>query len=341
MKLYKFKAIIPNFQEYTYDIQSQRVVNSNQPSLKLVNQRYYPQILEQIKINRFCERQNEHLYALKVKSKNLETLGLVIKFRLEDIREKLYLHEKTIDSKVKGYIKDLSKFNILTSPLILSHNESRVISNYLKVIIDQPKTVEFTCRETSYLLWEINDAEELSEYFIREIDYLFLADGHHRLKALEESNKEFLYAYVISNNQLKSRIILRVYENLPEEKIIGVLETLMARYYLKRETNSCDSIRDSIMAPSFLYKNESFSFHGSLRDTVDMLADIYTLLTPAELNFQNRKDIRELKGKEENLCLFIPKLKPSMIVQNNLPKLSPHSSYFDPKIPDGFLSMLL
>jgi len=350
MQLHTLRAILPDVNKHIYIFKSNRLFkNEYSPREQTTHVKYYSYILSQIERNSFYQSDNERLYILKMESEGFESIGLVAKLNIEEIKNILHLHEETINTKVQDYINDLSQHNILTSPLTLSHNGSSAIDEYLSNEIEKSHHLEIKNTTTTYKIWETKNNQEVKDLFAKEITHLFLADGHHRLEALKQSGKNFLYAYIISNKYLKSRNIFRVYEDIDKNKIEKIIKILLKDYDLKKCSKDNRDINNNINiknladsdSPALIYNNEIFHFNNDRQNLKASLAQIYKYLSNDTLNFINYHDAQDPQNVYKMLCLFIPKIDANNFVTEESVKFPPHSSYFEPKVPDGLLSMLL
>ncbi len=342
MQLYPLKGIFPNINEYDYTFQSNKLFKNEVHIGKQVNSKYYPYLLNQIQRNYFYQTDKERLYILKVESDEFQSIGLIAKLNINEIKNILYLHEETISIKVQNYINDLLIYNILISPVILSHNESYIIDTYLKNVIESPISIEIKDDSSIYKIWEIHNNELVKDLFIREVDYLFLADGHHRLEALEKSNKKFLYAYILSNKYLKSQNIYRVYENITENRINKLIDLLVKIYNPNKSKTIYSYIENNTYSPILTHNNDNYIFDAikNYYDLKGFLNKVYTYLNK-DLNFINYSQLPDFESHARKLCIYIPKIEIAPLRAIGPMKFPPHSSYFDPKIPGGLLSILL
>lgn len=339
MKVYALKGILPKENTYVYPFQENKLFKKD--GCVEEQTKYCSYALKQLENNSFYQSDNEHFYIIKVKSENLESIGLIARLNVYEIANKLHLHEKTTAIKVQKYVDDLLKHNILTSPLIISHDSSNTIDEYLRSEAEDSNHAEVVNIPNKYKVWRVKNNQEIINLFAKEVDQLFLADGHHRLEALKKTNKKFFYAYLVSNQYLKSRNIYRVYESIDKTKINKLIQTLQKYYSIKKYAESLNYTQLLLDTPALIYNNEVFLFNSNAQDLDFFLELIYKDLSNGTINFINYNQFPDIEKIYRKLCVFIPKININSLIAKGNIRLPTHSSYFEPKIPDGLLSMSL
>lgn len=156
----------------------------------------------------------EGFYILEININHQTFTGIIAAASVEDYKKgHIRKHEDTIESKetiFKNYLKT-TRFN--TEPVLLTYKNQTSISDVVHNIKKQPATVslEITDQE-SQKLWYVTDKKEIE--IIREgfknIDALYIADGHHRsassaLLSEDEPNAkeaQFFMAFLIPEDDL-------------------------------------------------------------------------------------------------------------------------------------------
>lgn len=156
----------------------------------------------------------EGFYVLEININHQTFTGIIAAASVKDYK-KGYIrkHEDTIQSKetiFKNYLKT-TRFN--TEPVLLTYKNQTSIADVVHNIKKQPATVnlEISNLETQKL-WHVTNKKEIE--IIREgfknIDALYIADGHHRsassaLLSKDESNTkeaQFFMAFLIPEDDL-------------------------------------------------------------------------------------------------------------------------------------------
>lgn len=243
MKLHTLKAILSDVKNHNYNFHLNRIKDNCHINNTVNN--------NQLQNNYFYQTNNEYFYVIKFKLENLESVRLIARLNIKEIKNILFLHEKTITIKVQEYIDDLLKYNILTSPLILSYQNSNNIDEYLKNKIKGPHYLEINSFSEIYKVWKVDNSQEIK------------TDGHHILKALRESNQKFFYAYLILNIYLILSNIFRVYERVNNTKINRFIDVLLKDYSSMYFIESYDYIYNLSSYPALIYNNRVFIFKSN------------------------------------------------------------------------------
>ena len=157
------------------------------------------------------------IYIHKIVTKTQCFTGIIVGTSIEDYRNNVIKkHEDIIAFRVrllKEYMK-YSEFN--TEPVLMTYPDNKTIENWIFNCTQKLADFEFstTKKEVNYL-WKIDDALEIDwiQKIFEKTDSLYIADGHHRTEAskllseenddLENTSKDYLLSYLISENNIK------------------------------------------------------------------------------------------------------------------------------------------
>ncbi|KQC11210.1 MAG: hypothetical protein APR54_11175 [Candidatus Cloacimonas sp. SDB] len=123
-------------------------------------------------------------YLYQLKMGNINQVGLVACASIEDYEKDIIKkHEHTRADKEADRIKHVDTLNANTGPVFLTYKAvdemNKLVSDIMK---DQP-IYDFTAEdEIQHTFWKIGDQAiiKLIDHIFEKIDYLYVADGHHR-----------------------------------------------------------------------------------------------------------------------------------------------------------------
>ena len=99
---------------------------------------------------------------------------------------KIKKHELTRKDKEEDRINHVSTVNAQTGPVFISYRERQKLSNLVDKITAGTPEYDFTAEDgVSHTAWIIADAKQIEKIKkeFREVDALYIADGHHRAAA--------------------------------------------------------------------------------------------------------------------------------------------------------------
>ena len=340
MKLLPFKAIFPNTREYSFVFNQKKLYVKDEAeassfSKKAVNYNKY--LLEQYKKGCFFQPFDEHMYLVKKETLNYSYVGIIAKINTNDLHSnKLKLHEETIKEKVFEYQNDLNKFNILTTPLILSHENNIEINSYYAQIMQAHYDVKISDSNNNYYFWKLPNDKLINLYF-SSLNQFFIIDGHHRISSLKTlcSKNNNAYGFFISKDLVQSKNITRFYTN--EYICQNVIKELSNKYNLSSTNNHSE--KNSYVMLSHQYKLLKLSSQ-EINVIKKFLKDVYIKLSNGKINFNNTPEGKTQDSHNEKLILYIPGIigKKLMDIQTIFP---PHSTYFEPKFNNGVISVIV
>jgi len=191
------------------NIKSPKQIANNERFIEVKNQ------YQKFKNKGLLSKDNqEGFYIQEIKMNNQTFTGIVAVASVEDYKKgHIKKHEDTIESKeniFKNYLKT-TRFN--TEPVLLTYKNQTSISDLIHKIKKQPATVNLKISDLeTQKLWAITSKVEIEiicEGF-KNIDGLYIADGHHRsassvLLSNDEPNAQeaqFFMVFLIPEQQL-------------------------------------------------------------------------------------------------------------------------------------------
>lgn len=141
-----------------------------------------------IKERVYLQDEQEKLYIYRQIMKGRAQTGLVVCVSIDDyLKGKIKKHENTRADKEKDRINHIDFTDANTGPVFMTYKAKTEITEVLNKWVEEKEPVyDFTSEDgITHTCWVINDEQvikRLIEVFA-QIDYLYIADGHHRAAA--------------------------------------------------------------------------------------------------------------------------------------------------------------
>lgn len=137
-----------------------------------------------IKEGVLVQDENEYLYIYRQTMDGREQYGIVGCCSAEDYdNDVIKKHEHTRKAKEEDRIKHVDTTNINAGPIFLTYRAKAEINAMVKEVVKEAPVYDFTATDgIGHTVWVIKD-EAIADKMIAEfakIDYLYVADGHHR-----------------------------------------------------------------------------------------------------------------------------------------------------------------
>ena len=136
----------------------------------------------------YLQDEQEKLYIYRQIMKGRTQTGLVVCVSINDyLKGKIKKHENTREDKEKDRINHIDFTNANTGPVFMTYKAKTEITEVLNKWVKEKEPVyDFTSEdEITHTCWIIDDAQTIQQLIntFAKIDYLYIADGHHRAAA--------------------------------------------------------------------------------------------------------------------------------------------------------------
>lgn len=310
------------------------------------------------KRNIFIKEKTSGFYIYRQSKGSKKYTGLVCNVQLKDYQEKkIKIHEKTIKNREVLFAEYLTATRIHAEPVLITYNSNNsfIKKEYLK---NKNKLYDFRDKdEIQHEIWCIEKTQEI-DYIIskfKDIDSLYIADGHHRMaSSLRCKKSETCLAYILPKNELATYPFHRI---LKTEKIgLNILQSMKKtlatkviqkpnlkakklQYYIngkwyeinhtkRKQTNNLNQLLvtqllNSVLKPIFNIHNE--------RDTQNIR------FIPGDGNITT---FEQQVNKNEILFLMETiEIERIISIANDNQTTPPKSTFILPKIPSGLIMM--
>ncbi len=286
-------------------------------------------------------------------------------------------HEFTRPDKEDDRVRQIDALNAQTGPVMLTYRHTPAIDTIVAATVRTPPEFDITADDGIYhRLWVVRDENQialLSKAF-EAVDYLYIADGHHRCAAAarvaasrggaDDASHQYFLAVIFSDNQMQI---------LDYNRVIRDLNGLSAEQFLKRLGESFTvelsgkPVKPAQAGEFGMYlsgqwyrlsiRAELIPQHDPVaRLDVSLLAD-YCIAPVLGINDPRRdkridfvggiRGLAELEKRVDSgdmavaFALFPTSMSDLMAVSDSGEVMPPKSTWFEPKLGDGLVSQVL
>ncbi len=315
---------------------------------------------------------------------NVDQIGLVAGASIEDYENGIIKkHEHTRAVKEADRIKHVDTLNANTGPVFLTYRARKDINEIVEDIIKENPLYDIETEDgIKHIFWKIdqqNDIEKILDIFA-DIDFLYVADGHHRSasgtkvgQTRREANPnhtgEEEYNYFLSvifpDNQLYimdyNRVVKDMHGNSVEDFLKKVEENFNVQVYSNSEGYHPNKLHNFGMYLdgtwyNLIAKDGTFDKNDPVKSLdVAILQD--NILNPILGIGDPRKDkridfvggirgLRELsrrvdEGEAVAFSMFPTSIEQLMAIADADEVMPPKSTWFEPKLRSGVITHLL
>lgn len=136
------------------------------------------------------------IYIYKQLINGKEKIGLLVNTSVDDYqKDVIRKHEFTIPSKEEEIIDHIDITSLMVSPVFLTYRSHENIDCLIKDCMLQivPMFDFSTKSDNHHQIWKVDDEKTVSQFeqlFKNQVDYMYIADGHHRAGAASKYAKE-------------------------------------------------------------------------------------------------------------------------------------------------------
>ncbi len=309
-----------------------------------------------------------NFYIYQIELGNHKQLGFLSLASIDDFEKNIIKpHEKIYENRKNERADQMMNINTQIGPIYVSYSSELMIRKLLLSKITNPPSYDFESFDKSvHKLWCINDEKFIEElkHLAKNIKCLYIADGHHRMGAMQNIKK---------NTRLTEKIMIAAFPTdeskiFDYNRVIKDLNGLSRNNFLKilsKDFNITE--KNKPYKPS--RKNEfgmyhqdqwySLEFIGSLdnhnfidRLDINILNKFCLLKTLNIKDVNNDERIRFIAGchglkalqkkVDENpdsvaFSIFPSEITDVIRVADNSLTMPPKSTWFDPKPLDGLV----
>ena len=137
------------------------------------------------------DKLNFYIYQIEL-DKHVQ-LGFLCLASISDFEKNIIRpHEKIYESRKVERAEQMMNINTQIGPIYVSYLSEKNIGNFLLSMTKTPPSYDFESFDKSiHRLWCINDSRNIESFqnLTKNITYLYIADGHHRMGAMQHIKK--------------------------------------------------------------------------------------------------------------------------------------------------------
>ena len=324
---------------------------------------------KEMKDNDVIKKDDElNFYIYQIELGNHTQLGFLCLASICDFKKNLIKpHEKIYENRKIERADQMMNINTQIGPIYVSYPSEKNIGSFLLSMVKTPPSYDFESFDTSiHRLWCINDKLVIKKFqnLTKNINHLYIADGHHRMGAMQYINKKnplndkFMIA-AFPSNECKIFDYNRVIKDLNGLSKYDFIKILSKDFKISKIDKS---YKPSCKKEFGMYHDNQWyiaNFIGSVNsnnfiDTLDIniLNDfcLTKILNIKDVN--NDERIRFIAGchglnalekkVDENpdsvaFSIFPSEITDVIRVADNNLTMPPKSTWFDPKPLDGLV----
>jgi uncharacterized protein (DUF1015 family) len=359
LNIQPFKAILPNT----------AIITSPESLFTQVKEQY----TTLLKAGYFKKTDTDALYIYSITTPHRSHIGIIAALDILGYTEKKVLkHEQTIAYKEERTMKILAERGAMIKPVLLAHKHIAALETSLERYTNTQKPLySIGFKGSKHTLWQVSGAADIAElqgFFNEQEAYLYIADGHHRMAAAarlyeKDPKHRYVLTAIFADTALDIWDYNRVVEGLGDNtplSFIAKLSTLCTLEPVAKATKPRHKHEFAVCVEGewFLaawrndvldsYKNEQNLLDVSILDekVLKDLLDIKDIRTDFRVSYwEGVKGLEVLSVRGRTPCvgfaLFPADIKDLMQIAEADGTMPPKSTWFEPRIKNGFVAMQL
>jgi uncharacterized protein (DUF1015 family) len=312
-------------------------------------------------------------YIYEISLKDHTQLGFLALANIDDyLSDKIKGHEHTYQNRMQDRADQMINIETQIGPIYLSYPDDNEISTLLKRFTVNDPNYNFESFDKSYhKLWCIDNQKEIEIIFLKlsSIKSMYIADGHHRIGAMNIISQDFRKNSVNGSDFMIAAFPASQSKIFDYNRVITDLNGLSENDFLNKLKINFKITNSSIPYKPHKCKNfgmyhlgkwYSLEFTGNIEGKNDILSKLdiniinnYCIIPILGINdINNDERIRfiagchglsalEKKVDENNdsvaFSIFPSLIDDVMMVADNKLTMPPKSTWFDPKPLDGLV----
>ncbi|PHS08969.1 MAG: hypothetical protein COA88_05550 [Kordia sp.] len=213
---YSFLQILNPGYKFAQEITTKKEFN-------LVRNRYLEFKDEQF----FVQDETPKFYLYKMVTRTDTFIGIIGATSVEDYENNVIkIHEKTLEKREQLFKEYIDTVGFNAEPVLLTYPKNETLDDLFNVIMEDRPEYEFsTTDRISHFLWLIDDAIQIAtiQSEFKNIDSLYIADGHHRSASsallakdytTENATQKYFMSCLIPETDLKIYEFYRLIKDL-------------------------------------------------------------------------------------------------------------------------------
>ena len=347
------------------------------PKINLISSpdSFFGQVKEQYvtlqKAGYFYESKTEGFWVYQIKTANHTHIGLLAAVEVAAyLAGHVIKHEQTLAAKEEKTGKLIDERGAMIKPVLLAYPNVADISTYLKAVAaTQNPTYTVSFKGAKHTLWSIDapaDITAVQTLFATQVPHTYIADGHHRVAAAvrqyqKNGTQSHILAALFSADELTIWDYNRVVEGLDGQTPLTLLAkiaqlcdieplTKATRPTQKHEFGMCLDGQWFLLR----WREHILAQATTLADSLDVslldqkilanLLGIYDIRTDNRVTYWEGikgLEVLAMRGRQPTVsfCLYPVAITDLMDIADSGNTMPPKSTWFEPRIKNGFVAM--
>jgi uncharacterized protein (DUF1015 family) len=297
------------------------------------------------------------IYALNINDGMKSSTSIIAAVHYDE-KKIFFPNEDTHPDKIKGYRRVFDTYKLQINPVLTFYKDGPTIKSLVENTVNFRPKVQASINGALYTLWQIKNPLEIENIknSVREINKLYIADGHHRFSIFQGMQNKTSLRIMVSLTDARS-ICLKSCHRVVVGKIPKDWIQKISKYCIMEVLDGNDiSLENCILIKfrdGYTYK---VIFRSDVIDKISLYSAVDNIIfkealgihesdregkifpLPGDITFDDCNNIFSLYSGS-SMIVFIPDICISEFfkIVDNGNKLPPTSTWFEPKIIDGFL----
>lgn len=268
--------------------------------------------------------------------------GIICDLPIKEYEDKnVRCHELVIPETIQGMLSNLHSYNCETAPSLLGHTGN---IDYEKYINDKLYEKKYSFENIELFVVKGEYAEDIINNF-KDVDYLYVADGHHRLYSTYLSKfKKSSLVCLISFNHLNILPIHRLIRGLSKEEIQKGISFIKDKFKIKEENNELlkGDIKITTNNETFITElvelnSDMFWNNDIYRLNTQIISQAFRIFDNSKITYLLPNEVEEARENIKDTDILIETYPTSneefLHYANNEYIMPPKSTCFLPKFP--------
>ncbi len=326
-------------------------------------------------------RKKEEFFVYQIKSQDKIFRGLLATMDISEIlKGRVLPHENTLHHKEQTSMQLILEREAIIKPLLLTYEPIKSLQKRLKKISERSRPLQsffYSNTKERHSVWPISDAKELkviSELFRKQVEQVYIADGHHRVAVLQRLHNEKRH-----KKSLKYKTVISAFfdfknlEILDYNRLVDYADSMSALELMALLSQSATiTPLTEAQKPNkkfeltfymdntwfkLQWKEEIIQNYKSkvvldatilndelLRKTLgikNIESDQHIKYLPGNLSFHEIETKVDRQLGSVAFCLYPVRIKELQKQADQGKTLPPKSTFFKPRLPNGFVTQYL
>lgn len=295
------------------------------------------------------------LYVLNIATSEKSVTSIIGEINYDD-KDIFLPNEEVHEDKLEFYKNIFNEYKMQINPVLTFYRGNESVISITKPITEKEPEISTVIKGLTYKLWRVSDPESLSKInkALEEIKEIYIADGHHRFAMFRNQAKLRNMKIMISITDSDS-ILLKSCHRVITKNITPSWQKKLGEYCDLNQIDPDNASQSNKILIKFRdgklfeakFKYDKFhdtAMHRIIKNTIIQysfeIEDYNNQVFPVGGNMSVEKSEQIFKNYQNgSAIIFVPNIQMSEFfkILDSGNKLPPTTTWFEPKIIDGFL----